>query len=184
MAARRRRESDSGPPAIPVSSWPNRESGIPSPIPGQIGNRGSWGFGPLPVSERVVRRVLVHQQRVVTLWYCTQYSACTKESVEGGPPPGPGPCGAPMRRARLRAQLEPEVHDTPRAQGGTSRSRGRGPRPPGPRPGPGPMGIGDAHCVKSLSEEWGGRASSPNLKVPICISKPLHQVAASRPQIP
>jgi hypothetical protein len=37
---------------FPVSRfWPtrNRESRIPSPIPGQIGNRGNgnWGFGPL-----------------------------------------------------------------------------------------------------------------------------------------
>ena len=35
---------------IPVSRfWPNRETGIPSPISGQIGNRGNgnWGFGPL-----------------------------------------------------------------------------------------------------------------------------------------
>ncbi len=47
-------ESGFGKQGIPVSRFwpgPNRESGIPSPIPGEIGNRGTrngnWGFGPL-----------------------------------------------------------------------------------------------------------------------------------------
>jgi hypothetical protein len=42
---------------FPVSRfWPDRESGIPSPIPGQIGNRGNgnlnWGFPGLSTVER------------------------------------------------------------------------------------------------------------------------------------
>ncbi len=49
---------------FPVSRfWPNRESGIPSPIPGQIGSRnrgnaGNWGFqvGPLAHEERNLPR--------------------------------------------------------------------------------------------------------------------------------
>jgi hypothetical protein len=53
-------KAGNGPGGFPDSRFrPNRESGIPSPIPGQIGNRGNgnWGFpGPSTVLRMYVLR--------------------------------------------------------------------------------------------------------------------------------